>query len=155
MCKNILCLLRKKRRKSERQQVYTQHTYTHLDNTISVVWNLMVTIVTHLPTGTSTWAMCVSISCTVQKVTSSHLALFLTATGNYQCFILTGFDVLKQGCTRTTVSKAQHWASSNSSASSELSVLNQLSDLFIWLELVPKKKEKLLPIPASSLRQRE
>lgn len=50
----------------------------------------------------------VLISCTVQKAMSSHLALLLTATGNYQCFILTGFDVLKQGCSRTTVSKAQH-----------------------------------------------
>lgn len=50
----------------------------------------------------------VLIICTVQKAMSSHLALLLTATGNYQCFILTGFDVLKQGCSRTTVSKAQH-----------------------------------------------
>lgn len=86
--------------------------------------------------------LCVLISCMVQKATSSHLVLLLTATGNYQCFILTGFDVLKQGCSRTTVSKAQHWASSNSSVSSELSVLNQLSHLFIWLELVPPKKKK-------------
>lgn len=88
----------------------------------------------------------------VQKATSSHLVLLLTATGNYQCFILTGFDVLKQGCSRTTVSKAQHWASSNSSVSSELSVLNQLSHLFIWLELVPpkKKEKKKLSLPTSS-----
>lgn len=99
------------------------------------------------PLNTSTRAhLCVLISCVVQKATSSHLALLLTATGNYQCFILTGFDVLKQGCSRTTVSKAQHWASSNSSVSSELSVLHQLSDLFIWLELVPKKSTTLLSL---------